>query len=150
MKIHVPHPTNGIRTTHKHCRLITPRRPLKITVAIVLYSVAMMLAACNVGGGYWRFLWGTTSDPIVFSNGLISWGSRGHYLIFIMPTLTSTQTSHDITLSLLCLQGKTPLISLCGILDEKSSTDSAIIPQTTKQVQITLSVDPYGYISWPS
>ena len=44
-----------------------------------------------------------------------------------MPTLTSSQTSHGFTLNLLCLKGETPLISLCGILDEKRSTDDCEI-----------------------
>ena len=51
MEIHFPHLTNDIRTTPKQRRLITPRRLLKTTVALVLCSVAIMLAACNVGGG---------------------------------------------------------------------------------------------------
>ena len=51
MEIHFPHLTNGIRTTPKQGRLITPRRLLKTTVALVLCSAAVLLAACNVGGG---------------------------------------------------------------------------------------------------
>ena len=51
MEIHFPHLTNGIRTTPKQSRLITPRRLLKTTVALVLCSAAVMLAACNFGGG---------------------------------------------------------------------------------------------------
>ena len=53
METHFPHLANGIRTTPKQRILITPRRLLKTTVALVLCSVAVMLAACNVGGaGY--------------------------------------------------------------------------------------------------
>ena len=51
MEIHFPHLTSDIRTPPKQSRLITPRRLLKSTIAIVLCSVAVMLAACNVGGG---------------------------------------------------------------------------------------------------
>ena len=51
MEIHFPHLTNGISTTPKQRRLITPRRLLKTIVALVLCSAAVFLAACNVGGG---------------------------------------------------------------------------------------------------
>ena len=51
MEIHFPHLTNGIPTTHKQRRLITSRRLLKTTVALVLCSAAVLFAACNVGGG---------------------------------------------------------------------------------------------------
>ena len=51
MEIHFPHLTNEIRTTPKQRRSINPRRVLKTTVALVLCSAAVLLAACNVGGG---------------------------------------------------------------------------------------------------
>ena len=51
METHFPHLTNGIRTTPKQRILTTPRRLLKTTVALVLCSAAVMLAACNFGGG---------------------------------------------------------------------------------------------------
>ena len=51
MEIHFPHLTNGIRTTSKQHKLITPRRLLKTIIALVLCSAAILLAACNVGGG---------------------------------------------------------------------------------------------------
>jgi|GEM_PF-5253730 len=51
MEIHFSHLTNGIRIIPKQRRLITPRRLMKTTVALVLFSVAVLHAACNVGGG---------------------------------------------------------------------------------------------------
>ena len=51
MELHFPHLTNGIHTTPEQRRLITPRRLLKTTIGLVLCSAALMLAACNVGGG---------------------------------------------------------------------------------------------------
>ena len=51
MEIHFPHLANEIRITPKQRRLITSRRLLKVTVALVMCSVAVLLAACNVGGG---------------------------------------------------------------------------------------------------
>ena len=52
MVIHIPHLMSGITTTPKQRRLITPKRLLKTTVELVLYSVEVSLAACTVGGGY--------------------------------------------------------------------------------------------------
>ena len=51
MEIHFPHLTNAIPTKHKKRRLNTPRRLLTATVALVLCSAVVILAACNVGGG---------------------------------------------------------------------------------------------------
>ena len=51
MEIHFPHLTNGIRTIPKERRLNTSRRLLTATVALVLCSTVLVLAACNVGGG---------------------------------------------------------------------------------------------------
>ena len=51
METHFPHLTNGIRITPKQRIFITPRRLLKTTVALLLCTAAVMLAACNVGGG---------------------------------------------------------------------------------------------------
>ena len=51
MEIHFPHLTNATRTTLKQRRLITPSRLLKTTVTLILCSIAVILAACNVGGG---------------------------------------------------------------------------------------------------
>ena len=53
MEIHFPHLTNGIPITPKQRRLITPRRLLTATVALVLCSAVMIFTAFNVGGvGY--------------------------------------------------------------------------------------------------
>ena len=41
--------TNGIRTTPKQRRLITPGGLLKTTVVPALLSATLLLAACNVG-----------------------------------------------------------------------------------------------------
>ena len=51
MEIHFPHLTNEIRTTARQRRFIIPRRLLETTVTLILCSVAVLLAACNVGGG---------------------------------------------------------------------------------------------------
>ena len=53
METHFPHLTNVIRTTPKQRRLIALRGLMKTTIALVLCSAALLLAACNVGsGGY--------------------------------------------------------------------------------------------------
>ena len=51
MEIHFPHLTNGIPTTPKKRRSNTSKRLLTATIALVLCSAAVFLAACNVGGG---------------------------------------------------------------------------------------------------
>ena len=51
MEIHFPHLTNGISTTPKQRKFDAPRRLLAATVALVLCSAVVILAACNVGGG---------------------------------------------------------------------------------------------------
>ena len=53
MEIHFPHLTRKIASAPKRRKLITPKRLLKTTFALVMCSAAMMLAACNISGsGY--------------------------------------------------------------------------------------------------
>ena len=53
MEMHFLHLTNEIHTTPKQRRFYTPRRLLIATVAPVLCSAGVILAACNVGdSGY--------------------------------------------------------------------------------------------------
>ena len=52
MELHFPHITNGIHTTKRKRRVFTPKRLLTAAVTLALCSsTAVILAACNVGGG---------------------------------------------------------------------------------------------------
>ena len=53
MEIHFPHLTNGIHQTRPQRRLGRVKKLLKLTATLILCSVtAVIIAACNVSGGY--------------------------------------------------------------------------------------------------